>query len=84
MKRSMPMLMVTLAMVSSAHAQAPDMKAAHDAVMTACAADTKSLCADKQGREAMMCLRSNTDKVSAGCKDALSKMPARHAPPTPQ
>ncbi len=23
------------------------------------------------------CLRANTDKLSAGCKDALSKLPAR-------
>ncbi len=26
----------------------------------------QSLCADKKGHEAMMCLRSNPDKVSAG------------------
>jgi hypothetical protein len=32
------------------------------------------------GCELMMCLHSNTDKVSAGCKDAMSKL---HTPATP-
>jgi hypothetical protein len=37
----------------------------------------QTLCPDKKGREAMMCLRSNQDKVSADCKDAMAKMPKR-------
>lgn len=83
MKRSILMLMGTFAIAAAAHAQAPDMSAARDAMMKACTADIKSLCADKQGREVMMCLRGNTDKVGASCKDAMSKMPARPAPPAP-
>jgi hypothetical protein len=43
----------------------------------------QTLCADKQGREAMQYLRSNTDKLSADCKDAMANMPKR-APPPPQ
>jgi hypothetical protein len=42
--------------------------------MKACAADIQSLCADKKGREVMMCLRGNSDKLSAGCKDAMSTL----------
>jgi hypothetical protein len=62
-------------------AQSPEAEAARAAVQQSCAADMQSLCPDKKGREAMMCLRSNPDKVSAGCKDALSKMPRPNAPP---
>lgn len=58
-------------------APSPEMQAARQAMMQACAADAKSLCADKQGREQMMCLmRDNADKTSQGCKDAMAKMRA--------
>jgi hypothetical protein len=55
--------------------------------MKACDSEIKSLCADKQGREMMMCLRGNSTKLSAGCSDAMAKMPARGsggAPPPAQ
>jgi hypothetical protein len=58
----------------------PDVQAARAAVRQACEADQKSLCGDRQGREAMMCLRGNADKLSAGCKDALAKLPRPPAP----
>ncbi len=47
----------------------------------ACAADMKTLCGDKTGREQMMCMmRDNADKVSQPCKDAMAKvMAARRA-----
>ena len=55
----------------------PEMQAARKAMMESCAADQKTLCGDKTGREAMMCLmRDNADKVSAPCKDAMAKMRA--------
>ncbi len=55
----------------------PEMRAAFQAARQACADDSKTLCADKTGREAMMCLRQNSDKLSPGCKDAMSKLPQR-------
>ena len=58
-----------------------DMQAARAAMMQACASDLTSLCAGKEGRDANMCLRQNSDKVSPGCKDAMSKVPARPGPP---
>jgi Cysteine rich repeat len=61
----------------------PEVQAAIAAVRTACESDTKQYCADKQGREVFQCLRENSDKVSAGCKDALAKLPARRPPPPP-
>jgi hypothetical protein len=61
--------------------QSPEMAAARQAMREACAADFKTLCDGKEGREAMMCLRDNADKASAGCKDAMSKMPRRPPPP---
>jgi hypothetical protein len=59
----------------------PEVQAARDAMRQACAADQKSLCADKQGREMMQCMRANTDKLSPGCKDAMAKLPRPPAPP---
>ena len=59
----------------------PEMQAARAAMMQACAADSKTLCDGKTGRDLNMCLRQNTDKVSAPCKDAMSKMPAPPARP---
>jgi len=65
-------------------APSPEMQAARQAVREACAADMQSLCAGKEGREAMMCLmRDNADKASQGCKDAMAKMRAA-MPPRPQ
>ena len=54
--------------------------AARKAMLQACAADAKSLCADKEGRELAMCLRENTDKLSGPCKAAMAKMPHRQRP----
>ena len=59
-------------------APSPQMQAARQAVRQSCANDMHTYCADKKGREAMMCLRSNSDKVSADCKDALAKLPQRN------
>jgi hypothetical protein len=74
-------LLAGAAAQAQAPAQSPEAEAARAAVQQSCAADIQSLCPDKKGREAMMCLRSNPDKVSAGCKDALSKVPRPNAPP---
>lgn len=86
MKLRIAITLAALAVAGSAFAQqpggggggapSPEMQAARQAMMQACAADAKSLCADKQGREMMMCLRDNADKTSAGCKDAMAKMRA--------
>ncbi len=56
-------------------APSPEMQAAREAMMKACDADIKSTCSGKQGREMFACLRENNDKLSAGCKDAMAKMP---------
>ncbi|THD64975.1 hypothetical protein [Phenylobacterium sp.] len=85
MKLRIAITLAALAVAGSAFAQppaggggapSPEMQAARQAMMQACAADQKSLCADKQGRDAMMCLRDNMDKASQGCKDAMAKMRA--------
>ena len=52
-------------------------QAQHAAVLAACDADIKSLCADQQGRGVMRCLRSNSAQLSTGCKSAMPK----HHPP---
>jgi hypothetical protein len=55
-------------------APSPEMQAARDALRKACADDMTKLCSDKNGREAMQCLRDNSEKVSTGCKDAMAKL----------
>ena len=62
----------------------PEMQAAREAMMKACAADMKTLCEGKQGREAMMCMRDNGEKLSDGCKDAMAKMRAARQAAAPQ
>jgi len=62
-------------------APSPEMMAARQAMRQACAADMKTLCDGKQGREAMMCMRDNAEKVSQPCKDAMMKMRAARQPP---
>lgn len=88
MKLRIALTLAALACAGSAFAQppgggppSPEMQAARQAMMQACAADAKTLCDGKQGREMMQCLRGSADKVSAPCKDAMSKMPQRPPPP---
>ena len=59
-----------------AGAPTPAMQAARQAMMESCAADMKTLCDGKTGREALMCIRENNEKVSSPCKDALAKIMA--------
>ena len=60
-------------------APSPEVQAAREAVTKNCS--NESACTGKTGREMFQCLRANTDKLSAPCKDALSKLPQR--PPAP-
>jgi len=63
-------------------APTPEMQAARKAVMESCAADRQTLCSGKEGRDAMACMRENAEKLSAPCKDAMTKMrAARQAAP---
>jgi hypothetical protein len=73
--------MAAPSLYAQAPAPSPEMAAARDAVTKACA--NEAACTGKTGREMFMCLRTNTDKLSAGCKDALAKLPARPAGPPP-
>lgn len=89
MKLQIAITLAALAIGGSAFAQppeggagpSPEMQAARQAMRQACAADVKTLCDGKMGREAMMCLRENAEKTSAPCKDAMMKMPRRQPPP---
>jgi hypothetical protein len=81
MKLTIATALAALTMAGAALAQppapSPEMAAAREAMMKACATDAKTLCDGKTGRDQMMCMRENQDKASAGCKDAMSKMPRR-------
>jgi hypothetical protein len=81
MKRSslvvLAALLVSLGAQAQAPAPSPEVQAARDAVRKNCAADMQKLCSGKTGRDAMTCLRSNSDQASPDCKDALAKLPQR-------
>jgi hypothetical protein len=62
-------------------APSPEVQAARDAVVKACS--NEAACTGKTGRELFMCLRTNTATLSAGCKDAMSKLPQRPPAPPP-
>jgi hypothetical protein len=89
MKLSSLIVITALAGAGAAYAQPPgggpgggnvppEVQAARAAMQTACAADMTSLCAGKApGREANQCLRDAGPKVSPGCAEAMSKVPAQ-------
>ena len=85
MKLRSLILIAGLAMAGPALAQppapSPEVAAARAAMQKACAGDITSLCAGKTGREINQCLRDAGDKVSAPCKDAMSKLPRPGGPP---
>ena len=62
-------------------APSPEVQAARDAVAKNCA--NEAPCAGKTGRDMFVCLRANTATLSAGCKDAMSKLPPPRAPAAP-
>jgi hypothetical protein len=47
------------------------------AVARACKADAEHLCTGKTGQEQQQCLKSNQEKLSSNCKDAISKVPPK-------
>jgi len=55
-------------------------QARHAAILAACDADIKSLCAGQEGHVVMRCLHNNSAQLSTGCKSAL---PMRHPGPGP-
>jgi hypothetical protein len=40
-----------------------------------CRDDAQHLCSGKTGQELQQCLKSNQEKLSSNCKDAISKLP---------
>ena len=83
----LPVIVIAASLLGAMAAQAqdapsPEHLAAREATHKACATDEKSLCDGKQGREIFQCLRQNSDKLSAGCKDAMAKMSPPGGPPS--
>jgi hypothetical protein len=79
MKLRIAFCAVALVLSASAFAQQKGNPAAA-AAREACAADIQSMCSDKKGGQVFACLRGNSDKLSAGCKDAMAKLPPPAAP----
>jgi hypothetical protein len=69
-------LFASAAVLAQEAAPSPEHLARREATRKACDAEIKSTCAGKEGRETFQCLRASPAKLSAGCKDALSKLGA--------
>src|SRR5215208_4830527 len=52
-------------------ARPTDLRSARREVRQACAADLRSFCDGKRGRERGDCLRDNQEKFSSSCQDAM-------------
>jgi hypothetical protein len=78
MKLNASILAAALAGVSFGAACAqgapPPPQDAREGLQKACVVELTGVCAGKSGRDAAECLRAAGDKVSAGCKEAMSKM----------
>ncbi len=70
-------LVASGAVLAQEAAPSPEHLARREATRKACDAEIKSTCSGKEGRETFQCLRANPDKLSASCKDALSKLGAQ-------
>jgi hypothetical protein len=81
-------VLLVLATTANAQSPVPDTNvratpASSSPVLKICEPDIHASCpGDKNGRELMRCLRSNTDKLSPACRDALpkKKIPANPSP----
>jgi hypothetical protein len=68
-------LIATCAVSGSAYAQTNTAQEDR-AVARACKADAEHVCAGMSGQQLQQCLKSNQAKLSANCKDAVSKLPS--------
>jgi hypothetical protein len=76
MKLASLVILTLLTLNAGAQAQtAPNPQDVQNA-RKACRSDAMKLCAGKRGNEAAACLRSNSDKITADCRNALAKVPA--------
>ena len=73
-------LFASAAVLAQEPPPSPEHLARREATRKACDAEIKSTCTGKEGRETFQCLRANSDKLSASCKDAMAKMPSPPAP----
>jgi hypothetical protein len=82
MKLVSALVVVAWMAAQSVQAQAPEpspeVKAAREAVAKACKGQGQKLCPGKRGQEMAACMKSNEDKLTPDCKEAISKLPAMH------
>jgi hypothetical protein len=60
-----------------AYAQAQRTAQEDQAVARACKDDAQHMCTGKTGQELQQCLKANQAKLSANCKEAVSKLPPK-------
>jgi hypothetical protein len=68
-------LLLITALIVGGLTQAQETGREDRAVARACKDDAQHLCSGKTGQELQQCLKSNQEKLSSNCKDAVSKLP---------
>ena len=76
MKRVFLLILAVLTFNAAAQAQSTSNSADVQNARKVCRSDAMKLCPGKRGSEAAACLRSNADKISQDCRNALAKIPA--------
>ena len=75
MKATHLLLLTAVILGGLAQAVAQESGREDRAVARACKDDAQHLCSGKTGQELQQCLKSNQEKLSSNCKDAVSKLP---------
>jgi uncharacterized protein HemX len=75
MKLTHLVLIAGVALGVGAQVQAQDTRREDRDVARLCKADAEKMCSGKTGQELQQCLKSNQQKLSSNCKDAVSKLP---------
>jgi hypothetical protein len=75
MKLTHLVLMAGVVLGAGTQVQAQESGREDRAVARACKDDAQHMCSGKTGQELQQCLKSNQEKLSANCKDAVSKLP---------
>ena len=75
MKLTDRVLIAVVALGAYAQVQAQDIRREDRDVARLCKADAEKMCSGKTGQELQQCLKSNQEKLSSNCKEAVSKLP---------
>ena len=75
MKLTHLVLIASVALGAFTQVQAQESRREARDVARLCKADAEKMCSGKTGQAMEQCLKTNQEKLSSNCKDAVSKLP---------